>query len=281
MPSALEYRFSDMRMNAAAGVARPSFAVEINDDFGFSGYVYDMISWHSRLGFPGAERLYPLIGRRRELLLASFLLLAILYAVAALGSLGRPRRRIAIAAVLVAGFSGMAGGIAILVAFQVLCSALYQWVTILTGTFMAGAGAGSAFVAMRERIAGLPAISTKASKAALVHFLLLSLFTFLAVVLLMIERRPMPAWMIKPLFLFMEWTLGLFTGAAFVVACGVMGEGEEVAPVLYAFDLLGGCLGAALFAGIMLPLLGLPLGLLLLAGFNAVALAASGFSMRN
>ncbi|MBI4720781.1 MAG: hypothetical protein HY770_06100 [Chitinivibrionia bacterium] len=85
----------------------------------------------------------------------------------------------------------------------------------------------------------------------------------------------------KALFLLTEWTLGLLTGAAFVVACAARGEGTEVAPVIYAFDLLGGCLGAALFGGLMLPLLGLPLGLMLLAGFNAVALAGAGFRMRS
>ncbi|MBI4720782.1 MAG: hypothetical protein HY770_06105 [Chitinivibrionia bacterium] len=119
MPSALESRYADMRMQAAADVVRPPFAVEMNDDLGFSGYVYDMIGWHSRLGFPGAERLYPLIGRRRAVFLASLALVAALYAAVAIGSLGHRRRRTAIAVALVAGFSGMAGGIAMLAAFQV------------------------------------------------------------------------------------------------------------------------------------------------------------------
>lgn len=269
-PAALAFRFSDTRMMAAESVARPSFPVVVNDDFGFSCYAYTVISWYSKIGYPSALHAIGLIGRRRELFLIFLAMLAALYGGAVLACRRDPARRIAVPSILIAGFSGMAGGIALLIAFQIVCGMLYQWVAVLTGVFMVGAGGGGFILSRRRFKTGL----------APVHVSLLTLFLLFAAVLSIHQRHPLSLVSAKLLFLGLETALGFATGAAFVGACGQLGEGEGVVPLIYAVDLLGGLLGAALFAGVMLPLLGLPLSAALLAGANGVACAVIGFIRR-
>jgi hypothetical protein len=143
-------------------------------------------------------------------------------------------------------------------------------VAVLTGSFMLGAGLGGGVMKQRSRLPGIGSI----------HFSLMAFFIFFTSILLIHQQRPLSIAIAQALFLVLEGGLGFLTGAAFVIACGEMGEGDRVAPQLYAFDLMGGAVGAALYAGIMLPLLGLPLASALLACVNAIALLTVGIIRR-
>jgi spermidine synthase len=287
-PVTLSFRFSPMRLEMSKDIVHPPRGIRINSDFSFAGYLYDEICWNNRLGFKAASRILPLVGKSGQVFLFCILAAFLLYALFMLLLPQELNKKVAVSSILIAGFSGMGGSIAILMTFQILCGALYQWIAILTGAFMLGAGLGSA----TGRAAHAPPFGTasggyvqalvrrlaqegggsldRASTAilSLVHMLLVAIFLFLVSNVLFFRGQVMSFWIIEVLFMAMQGFLGFLTGVAFVTACQLMGEGKEVAPLIYAFDLIGAFLGASLFAGVMLPLLGLPLTAVFLAGIN-------------
>jgi spermidine synthase len=164
-------------------------------------------------------------------------------------------RRAALA--FAAGFSGMVLESALLLAYQAWHGALYRDLGLLLTLFMVGLACGAAAVGWVMKKGGAAAGVSIATLGVL-----LCVGSFFA-----LGSGPHPVWWLAGLLA----VSGGVTGGLFAVA-GVGEAGGRSPGTLYAADLLGGCAGALMGGLLLLPFLGLPASILLLAAVMALCL---------
>lgn len=188
--------------------------------------------------------------------------------------LGLSRRSPAGPALALAGFTGMALQLSLLLFCQEQRGVIYHEVGALVTAFMAGLAAGAragSALTRRNPTAALALSLAACSGVAL-----------LAAGLMLISAAGAPL----PLFAFLAITLiiGLAVGACYAPAAGSLARrahrtSGEAAAYGYAWDLAGAAAGALLAAIFLLPLLGLPMTCLLcaaLCGGYAVGVGRQG-----
>jgi spermidine synthase len=268
----IPYRMMPDRMEQVETELRPAAATPVNRDFAPAAYAFDVVLWSGQFRsgyaewFRAAEHV-----TFRHVAGVTALLLAV---VAALLSLlpDRERRECAAAGACVAatGFTLMALQIFLLLAFQSVYGYVYTQLAILIGLFMAGIALGS-WLAMRRSSFG-------AGGAMAVTQLLLAIAgPGLLLIAGLIGRfsSPVAAWMAaQVVFPALAALAGMLGGFQFVVAAGIfLRERTERSGlgVLYAIDLLGGCAGALVLSGFLIPVFGFWKTAWLVVGINVAA----------
>jgi spermidine synthase len=277
----IPYRMMPDRMEQVETELRWASATPVNRDFAPTAYAFDVVLWSAQFKsgyaewFRAAEHV-----TFRSVAGAAALLLAIVVALLRF-SPGRERRERAAAGSCVAatGFTLMALQIFLLLAFQSVYGYVYTQLAILIGLFMAGIALGSWLAMRRSRK------NDGAQGAMAVTQLLLAIAgpaLLLMASLMGSFSTPAAAWIAaQVVFPALAALAGMLGGYQFVVAAGIfLRERSERwgLGVLYAIDLLGGCAGALVLSGFLIPVYGFWKTAWLVAGINvaAVLLAVRG-----
>ena len=269
----IPYRMTPDRMQQVETGLRPAAATPVNRDFAPIAYEFDVVLWSSQFKSGYAEwfRAAAHVSFRR---VAAALALLLAVAVVLLNLLpGRERRRRAAAGSCVAatGFTLMALQIFLLLAFQSVYGYVYTQLAILIGLFMAGIALGS-WLAMQSRPLGAGVTM------AFTQLLLVIAGPALLLVAELMGRfsSPTASWIAaQVIFPALAALAGMLGGFQFVVAAGIFLRergGLSGLGVLYAIDLVGGCVGALVLSGFLIPVFGFWRTAWLVAGINVAAL---------
>jgi spermidine synthase len=209
-------------------------------------YFHASLQWLAR-SLPSLSRALSRLARAAESRVWSFPLGALVLAV--LWGLLRRRRVAAGFAIGVAGLSGMAIELCLLLAAQELRGVIYHEIGALLTAFMLGLAGGA--VVGRRVLALWPRQALRMTVAAC------ALVAFLGVVVLHIARDSPGRALV--LFLALMLLLGATVGACYAPATVALAarHGPSAAGRAYAWDLIGAAAGA-LAATFALPVLGLP-----------------------
>jgi spermidine synthase len=259
IPSYLDYLLTTGRVSQARRLLETATGTRLNRDLEPISYLYDLTVWLTRF-YGGLSR----AAAQASLLRLGWL--AVPLAAAAL----LLRRWPVPAAIGLTGLAGMTLEVVMLFAFQVVHGYVYGQVGLLVTAFMAGLALGSG-LASRWRWPGEPAAQRRPwhpRHSPRVAFIWIqgAITLFALGFLLSVFLKP-PAWT----FLLLAMVAGGLTGLAYPVAAACL-EAEKGKPgrvahrpmldgtagLLYGADLVGGCVGAALASGLMVPVLGIP-----------------------
>ena len=282
----IPYRMMPDRMEQVETDLKPKATTPVNRDFAPAAYAFDVVLWSAQFKSGYAEwfRAAEHISFRR---VAAVVALLLVIAVAFLMFLqGRERRERAAAGSSVAatGFTLMALQIFLLLTFQSVYGYVYTQLAILIGLFMAGIALGS-WLAMRrgdkkmqaedefvqghgftraeniENGTGASAPANRLSLAAAQFLLALACPALLLIASLMGSfSSSLAAWIAAQLiFPALAALAGMLGGIQFVLAAGIFLR-DRAEPsrlgVLYAIDLLGGCVGALALSTFLIPAFG-------------------------
>jgi spermidine synthase len=248
------------RMEQVEEQLRPVAATPVNRDFAPVAYSFDVVLWSAQFGsvysdwFRTAEH-FPF-----RFVLGAVVIVALALAMLAAFVPGRARRACSAAALCTAatGFTLMALQIFLLLGFQSVYGYVYQQLSILIGLCMGGIALGS-WMGMRRvsRERGVPrgtVMVTQLLLAASGPVLLL------VVGLLARASGATTSWIAAELvFPALAALAGMLGGYQFVIAAQIFladGDGRSRLGVLYAIDLLGGCVGALVLSGYLIPVFG-------------------------
>ncbi len=225
-----------------------------NRDFRPSSYYAHLRYWLSQFG---SGMLFP------ALLVGAVLVL--------IGGLlaGSPRRAVP-AAICASGFAGMGLEVVLLIAFQIFYGYVYQQVALIVTGFLIGAAAGAAWSG-RSSIDSSRLMLRLDALLAVAAFLLIPLLLFLrAADSSLVQTVSAPV-----VFPLLTGMVGFLVGAQFPPAASLtFRRVEETAGALFAFDLLGACLGALAVSAFCVPLLGITATCGLLGGVKVLSAAA-------
>jgi spermidine synthase len=256
----IRYRMSAERMAQIDGVLRGGGETRRNSDFKPSAYYFSAVLWSMQFRSGYAQLLekagrIPLAYALAGLTLALVLLLAITV-------LRLRSSRLRIASLWSAGATGytlMALQILLLLSFQSIFGYVYNELAMTIGMFMAGLALGT-WMGIRhsrgldyQRVAGSSALNQLmlAASAPLLLFLMMQLARdFLGNAALAVTQFVFPVF---------AGVCAIPGGYQFSLsAMGYLQGGEQLtrSGLLYAVDLIGGCAGALLLAGILIPVFG-------------------------
>ena len=279
----IPYRMMPDRMEQVETDLAPLPSTPVNRDFAPVAYEFDVVLWSAQFRsgytswFRAAEHL-------EFAKVAGALAIALLIAVAFVALLpGRERRERATAGASVAatGFTLMALQIFLLLGFQAVYGYVYTELAILIGLFMTGIALGSWLGMRRER-----ANRSWTLAAAQLLLALAAPALLLAVSAIAGFSSRAATWLAAQIvFPALAALAGLLGGFQFVTALGIFlrGRGERAGfGLLYAIDLLGGCIGALALSTFMIPVFGFWRTAWLGAAINAAAvLLATQASLRH
>ncbi len=265
----IPYRMSADRMEQVERELSPVAATPVNRDFAPVAYGFDVLLWSSqfRSGWSAWFRAAAGVPFSR---VAGVLAIALLIGIGLLAPLpGRERRNRASAAACVAatGLTLMVLQIFLLLGFQAVYGYVYTELAILIGLFMAGIALGS-WMAMRRNgsLAAMQLLLAVAGPALLLIESFMggsssAVITWIA------------AQLIFPVMALLAGSLG---GWQFVTAAGVFVAGRRSGlGLLYAIDLAGGCVGALVLSGFLIPVYGFWRTAWLVAGVNLAAMVVA------
>ncbi len=269
----IPYRMMPDRMEQVETDLAPLESTPANRDFAPVAYEFDVVLWSAQFksGYTAWFRAAEHVAFGK---VAGALAIALLIGVAVIMVFpGRERRERAAAASSVAatGCTLMALQIFLLLGFQAVYGYVYTELAILIGLFMAGIALGS-WLGMRRS-------GTNSARLLTVVQLLLALAApALLLVVSALESFPSrtATWLAAQLvFPALAAIAGMLGGFQFVTAAGIFlggrGEGAGLG-LLYAIDLLGGCVGALALSTFLIPVFGFWRTAWLVAGINAAAL---------
>lgn len=276
-PEYLAYRLSDEELKWGAQLS-PGEQTAGNDDFSPS-LMYRNLTYRSRMHTNGLSNILDAAGRLKRA--AAIGAVVVVMVAAALCT--RNSRRVSLSlAVAGTGMSSMIGQLLLMAIFQVFYGSLFHLMGMLLALFMAGTGLGG-YLATLQRVRRFSDRNIMITLECSMTALMLALTLFLA----LLEQHELTALRL-PLLLSGIAVTGLLTGICYPVAgrlYGVAVDGGSLpggggvvtgAGVIYAVDLLGGCLGGVLGSMILLPTLGMKGSFLLLGvikGGTAIAFA--------
>jgi spermidine synthase len=188
------------------------------------------------------------------------------------------------AALCASGFAGMGLEVVLLLAFQVIYGYVYQQIGLIVTGFMAGAAVGAAWSG-RARVGAASLLFRLDALLSAAGFLLIPLLQSLSATDSAFVQAVAP----PVIFPLLNGVIGFLVGAQFPPAARVMfrtvsdgsvsdgsvsdGTVEETAGSLYAFDLLGACLGALVVSTFCVPLMGISATCALLGGVKLLSAA--------
>jgi spermidine synthase len=278
----IPYRMMPDRMDQVETDLAPLAITPVNRDFAPIAYAFDVVLWSAQFRsgstawFRAAEHLdfAKVAGALAIVLLIGAILIALLP--------DRPRRERATAGVCVAatGFTLMALQIFLLLGFQAVYGYVYTELALLIGLFMAGIAMGS-WLGMRRECANhswtLAAVQLLLALAAPALLLAVSAIGGFS------SRAA--TWLAAQIvFPALAALAGLLGGFQFVTAAGIFlrGRGQGAGfGLLYAIDLLGGCVGALALSTFLIPVFGFWRTAWLVVAINAAPLLLAARDSRS
>ena len=268
----IPYRMMPDRMEQVETELAPLASTPVNRDFAPVAYAFDVVLWSAQfkssytVWFRAAERVA--FGN-----VAGVLAFALVIGIAFLALLpGREHRERAAAAASVAatGCTLMALQIFLLLGFEAVYGYVYTELAILIGLFMTGIAMGSWLGKRRGRMNGLWSLASAQLMLALSAPALL-----VAVSALGNLPSHGATWLAAQIvFPALAALAGMLGGFQFVSAAGAFLSGRNVSSglgLLYAIDLLGGCVGALALSTFVIPVFGFWRTAWLIAAINAAA----------
>jgi len=278
----IPYRMMPDRMDQVETELAPLAITPVNRDFAPIDYEFAVVLWSAQFRsgstawFRAAEHLdfAKVAGALAIVLLIGAILIALLP--------DRPRRERATAGVCVAatGFTLMALQILLLLGFQAVYGYVYTELALLIGLFMAGIALGS-WLGMRRECANrswtLAAVQLLLALAAPALLLAVSAIGGFS------SRAA--TWLAAQIvFPALAALAGLLGGFQFVTAAGIFlrGRGQGAGfGLLYAIDLLGGCVGALALSTFLIPVFGFWRTAWLVVAINAAPLLLAARDSRS
>ena len=248
----LAAKLTDDRLAAA----RRTVAAETapNRDFRPGSYYVHLRYWLSQFG--------------SGMLLPALLVVALLVLIG--GLVAGSTDRAVPAALCASGFAGMGLGVVLLIAFQVTYGYVYQQLGLIVTGFMIGAALGAAWSGRSRAEASVLMLRLDAALAAAAFVLIPIVLSLHATDSALVQAVAPPV-----LFPLLNGIVGFLVGAQFPPGARLLFHGvEETAGNLYAFDLLGACLGALAVGTFSVPLLGITGTCGLLGGIKLASAAA-------
>ena len=255
----IPYRMMPDRMMQVREQLQPLATTQVNRDFSPIAYYFNVVLWSAQFKPSYAGWLRAAGHVNFNLILG--VTLVVLFAIALLLAFVPPARRDPAAAgccMAATGFTLMALEIILLLAFQSIYGYVYHQLAILIALSMAGIAIGS-WLGMRRirRVNSSPcrAVATTQFLLALsapMLMLLVSLFAQLSGIT--------TSWLAAQcVFPALAALCGMLGGYQFPLATAIYlhdGSSQRRLGTLYAIDLLGGCLGALVLSGYLIPVFG-------------------------
>jgi len=279
----LPFRLMPDRMRDLEAQIEPQADTPLNADFAPIAYYFCIALWSVRFHreLPGwfeavDEASFPALAAAGAVVLFGL-------AVWFLWALPAERREAAAAGFStgVMGFSLIGLQMLLLLGFQATHGYLYHQLAIVIGCFMAGMAAGSWLGLRRQSGAGseLRRLAWLQALAAASGLALVALFDRLAPV-----RSGAGLFLVSQVaFPLLAAGCGLLGGLQFPIASRVFFKGSNGRSpgTLYGLDLVGACLGAALFGTVLIPVFGFHRTAALMAVLNAAPAAVSAALSRS
>jgi spermidine synthase len=256
----IPYRMMPDRMTQVRDQLQPLATTQVNRDFSPIAYYFNVVLWSAQfkpsyagwLQAAGHVNFAIILGATIIVLLTIATLLAFVPA-------REQRARAAAGSCMAAtGFTLMALEIILLLAFQSIYGYVYHQLAILIALCMAGIALGSWLGMRRIRLGNSPPCRTVASTQFL---LVLSAPLLMLVVSLLAKLSGMAAnWLAAQcVFPVLAALCGMLGGYQFPLATEIYLQdvsGRRRLGMLYSIDLLGGCLGALVLSGYLIPVFG-------------------------
>jgi spermidine synthase len=141
------------------------------------------------------------------------------------------------------GLTSIAVEVIVIIAFQTIYGYIYQTISILFASFMAGMALGAY-------------ISTKIKKVSLTHLMVIQFQSLILLLILFLSLKQTPPPLFFLVFLLL---LGSVGGEMFIVSNQLYLRRNLNYGLGYGLDLIGSFLGAVAISSVLIPLVGLPL----------------------
>ena len=257
----IPFRMMPDRMDQIYALLEPGADTAVNRDFHPAAYYFNGILWSAQFGHGYARLLEDAGHISFSQVLAAVIALSIallLFFVVGAGPRGRAQAS-AVWCVVASGYALMTLQILLLLSFQAVFGFLYRELALLIGMFMAGIAAGSWLGIKRLRNQRMPLL-----RAAAIGQLLLACSAPLVLALVFLGAQSIHAGgalaAARIAFPALALICAIPGGYLFPVATAIYLDGRSRGTnlaTLYALDLAGGCAGALVLAGFLIPLFGL------------------------
>jgi spermidine synthase len=253
----LPFRMAPDRMAQIEDLLQPLANTPVNRDLKPVAYYFGTVLWSAQFQSASA-RILERVERIR--FRSIFAALAAACGVAFVLFAVRPRRERLVAgwSVGATGFTLMVLQILLLLAFQSVYGYVYHELALLIGMFMAGIGVGTAWGIRVARTADLDRLA----RAVAVNQLVVAIAAPLLLLFVVLIARISNAHALTiagEVFPVLAVCCGFPGGFQFPVATAIYAASgpEQCSPVvLYSVDLVGGCAGALILAGVLIPVFG-------------------------
>lgn len=255
----IPFRMMPDRMTRIRELLQPLPATPVNRDFEPIAYYFDVVLWSAQFKL-GYSRWFQAAAHLAFFRFAGGVLAVLLLAALAVAyAPARERRASAAVAYCMAatGFTLMVLQIVLLLAFQSVYGYVYHQLAILIATFMAGIACGSWLGIRRAGLGGNPLRAVVATQVLLA--LSGPVLMFLVSLSAQSSGRVSAALAAQFVFPALAALGGMLGGYQFSMATeAYLGDSGCKARLgtLYALDLLGGCAGAVLLSGFLIPVFG-------------------------
>ena len=267
----IPYRMMPDRMDQVETDLAPLPSTPVNRDFAPIDYEFAVVLWSAQFRSGSTARFREWFRAAEHVAfykVAGVLALALLIAVVLIALLPGRERATAGASVAATGFTLMALQIFLLLGFQAVYGYVYTELAILIGLFMAGIALGS-WLGMRRE----PANHSWTLASAQLLLALAAPALLLAVSAIGGFSSRTASWLAAQIvFPALAALAGLLGGFQFVTAAGIFLRGRGAGfGLLYAIDLLGGCVGALALCTFLIPVFGFWRTAWLVVAINAAA----------
>jgi spermidine synthase len=259
----LPFRMAPDRMAQIHDILRPLPDTPANRDARPAAYYFAAMLWTAQFKPGGAYPLKLMAQIRFPVVLLSAAFLSLVAAFVWWFILDRSRRAVAAWSIISTGYTLVALQILLLLSFQSLYGYVYRELALLIGTFMAGIAFGSWRGIVTIRISsGETRIQTLMRKASVNQVTLAVSAPLLLLAVFLLSRVGVEA--SETIVALVGFPLlgalsGVPGGYQFSIASALYHHDRQQQAslgALYALDLVGGCLGALLLAGFLIPLFG-------------------------
>jgi spermidine synthase len=255
----IPYRMMPDRMVQTGEMLAPSPTTPVNRDFAPIAYYFDVTLWSAQFKF-GYTRWFRAAARLSfpQIVGGVFAVVLLIAVVVAYLPHSEVRARASGAyCVAATGFTLMALEVFVLLAFQAVYGYVYHQLAILIAMFMAGIACGNWLGIRHIRFGRAPFRAMTATQLLLAA----SAPALMLVIRLLSEFSTSTASLLAAQFVFpaLAALSGMLGGYQFPVATEIyLGGSDRPASLgaLYAIDLLGGCVGALLISGYLIPVFG-------------------------
>ena len=255
----IPFRMMPDRMAQVRELLQPSPATQVNRDLEPIAYYFDVVLWGSqfKMGYSRWFRAAAGIGFTRMLEVVLLVLIAGTLIAAYVPTEERRARASAAYSVAATGFTLMALQVFVLLAFQAVYGYVYHQLAILIAMFMAGMAFGN-WLGIRRIRSGGAALRVMAKTQFLIAISGPALILLIRL-LSEISSRSASLLAAQIAFPVLAALSGMLGGYQFPIATGIYlrdsSPGTSLG-TLYAIDLLGGCAGALLLSGYLIPVFG-------------------------